>query len=123
MFIFIKAQAVSLTASLIDFLTTILIVELLHFWYVAGTIIGTIFGGIAYFLLGRSWVFASREKKMLPQMTRYLLVWIGYLILNAGFVVLITHYGGANYVLSKVSVSILLGISYNYWLQKKFVFK
>src|SRR5882724_10246917 len=121
MFTFIKAQAASLTASFIDFLTTVLVVELLHCWYVWGTIAGTVAGGIAYFLLGRAWVFTVTEKKMLPQIVRYLLVWVGYLLLNASCVFIITHYGGANYIVSKVCVSILLGISYNYGLQKKFV--
>ena len=123
MFTFIKAQAVSLTASFIDFLITVLVVELLHCWYVWGAIAGTVAGGVAYFSLGRVWVFAAAEKKMLPQMFRYLLVWVGYLLLNASCVFLITRYGGANYIVSKVCVSIILGISYNYGLQKKFVFK
>jgi putative flippase GtrA len=118
MFTFTKAQAVSLTASCTDFLVTIIVVEFLHGWYVSGTIAGTISGGITYFLLGRVWVFAATEKKILPQMTRYLLVWAGYLLLNASCVFLITRFGGANYIVSKVCVSILLGISYNYGLQK-----
>lgn len=123
MFTFIKAQAVSLTASCIDFLVTIFVVEFLGAWYVSGTIAGTVSGGITYFLLGRVWAFDATAKRMLPQMVRYLLVWVGYLLLNAGAVFLMTRYGGTNYVVSKVFVSILLAVSYNYVLQKKFVFK
>lgn len=123
MFTFIKAQTVSLTASCTDFLVTIFVVEFLHGWYVSGTIAGTISGGITYFLLGRVWVFAATEKKIFPQITRYLLVWAGYLLLNTGGVFLMTRYGETNYVVSKVCVSILLAVSYNYGLQKKFVFK
>ncbi len=123
MLTFIRAQAASLTASCIDFLTTILLVSVFHCWYMVGTVLGTIAGGIAYFSLGRSWIFDAKEKKLMPQVVRYLMVWIGYLLLNASFVFLITHYAGVNYIVSKVSVSILLGISYNYLLQKKFVFK
>jgi len=123
MFTFIKAQAVSLTASCIDFLVTIFVVVFLHGWYVSGTIAGTVSGGITYFLLGRAWAFSATEKKMLPQLTRYLLTWAGYLLLNAVAVYLMTRYGGMNYLASKVCVSIVLADSYNYALQKKFVFK
>jgi putative flippase GtrA len=123
MLTFIKAQAASLTASLVDFLTTILLVELLHCWYLWGTAAGTIAGGITYFLLGRTWVFSAAERKMLPQMVRYLLIWTGYLLLNAGAVFLITHYASVNYIFSKMGVSVLLGVSYNYGFQKYFVFK
>ncbi|PWT77874.1 MAG: GtrA family protein [Bacteroidetes bacterium] len=123
MFTFLKAQAVSLTASCIDFLATILIVEVLHDWYLWASITGTLLGGLTYFILGRNWVFGGINKKIGPQLARYFVVWIGYLILNAGFVYLITHYLGSNYVVSKVSVSVIMAISYNYLLQKKFVFK
>lgn len=41
MFTFLKAQAASLAASAVDFLVTIIAVELCGFWYVAGTIVGT----------------------------------------------------------------------------------
>jgi putative flippase GtrA len=123
MFTFIKAQATSLAASFVDFLITIVAVELLNCWYVWGTIAGTIAGGITYFSLGRSWVFSAEENKVLPQIYRYLIVWIGYLLLNAGFVFLITRFSGVNYIVSKILVSISLSVSYNYYLQKKFVFK
>jgi len=123
MLTFIKAQAISLTASLVDFLTTILIVEVFHGWYLWAAVTGTVVGGLTYFLLGRNWVFSAEHRKVIPQMARYLLVWTGYLVLNASFVYLITRFAGLNYVVSKVSVSVLLGISYNYLLQKKFVFK
>ncbi|HEX4849941.1 MAG TPA: GtrA family protein [Puia sp.] len=120
---FLKAQAISLTASCIDFLTTILIVEVLHDWYLWASIIGTLAGGITYFILGRNWVFGGFNKKMGPQLARYFVVWIGYLILNAGLVYVITTYLDSNYAVSKVSVSVIMAISYNYLLQKKFVFK
>ena len=123
MFTFFKAQAASLTATLVDFLVTIVLVEVFHCWYVIGSAVGTFSGGVTHFSLGRSWVFKARDGKIHTQIIKYLLVWIVYLLLNTGSVFLLTRYTGANYIYSKICVSILMGVSYNYVLHKKFVFK
>ncbi|GAC1440640.1 MAG: hypothetical protein NVSMB63_07310 [Sediminibacterium sp.] len=120
---FVKAQAAALAASLLDFSVTIVLVELFHAWYLAASIAGTVSGGIANFLLARIWVFNAREKMVHWQAVKFLLVWLGYLALISGGVYAVTNYGGISYVLSKILVSVILGISYNYVLQKRFVFK
>ncbi|WP_299825664.1 GtrA family protein [uncultured Pontibacter sp.] len=123
MFTFLKAQTASLVASAVDFLVTILAVELLGLWYVAGTVVGTVSGGITHFSLGRNWVFKASDKTIPAQAVKYFLVWNGSLILNASGVYVITHYGGVNYVYSKILTSLLVGIFYNYFIQKRYVFK
>lgn len=120
---FFKAQAASLAASLTDFLTTIFLVEVLGCWYLSASITGTILGGITHFLISRNWVFDAREKGIPRQVIKYILVWVGNLTLNGLGVFIITHYLNVNYVISKMVVSIIIGITYNYLLQKKFVFK
>ncbi|ARS35211.1 GtrA family protein [Pontibacter actiniarum] len=123
MFTFLKAQAASLAASAVDFLVTIIAVELCGFWYVAGTIVGTVSGGVTHFTLGRTWVFHAADKTIPAQAIKYFLVWNGSLLLNASGVYVITHYGGVNYVYSKVITSVLVGFFYNYLIQKRYVFK
>lgn len=120
---FVKAQAASLAATIIDFSTTVILVEWFHCWYLTASITGTISGGIANFMLGRKWVFVATAKTIPVQAFKYLLVWVGNLLLVSAGVYLLTHYGGVSYVVSKVIVSVIVGISYNYLLQKKFVFK
>ncbi len=120
---FIKAQAASLAASLTDFLTTIFLVEVLRCWYLSASLTGTILGGVTHFLISRIWVFDAREKGIPKQVVKYILVWMGNLTLNGLGVFIITHYLNVNYVISKIVVSIIIGITYNYLLQKKFVFK
>jgi putative flippase GtrA len=122
MLTFLKAQAASLIASLIDFLVTVLAVEVLGMVYVAATVTGNISGGVSNFLLGRQWVFDAADKQAKKQAFRYLLVWCGNLALNAGGMYLLADYWHVNYALSKVLVSVLVGISYNYLLQKTYVF-
>ncbi|MEB0260138.1 MULTISPECIES: GtrA family protein [unclassified Mucilaginibacter] len=120
---FVKAQASSFIASLIDFLTTIVCKEVFLIWYVTASFIGTVAGGFTNFALGRAWVFRKRKEKTIPlQAFKYLLVWCGNLALNTLGVFLVTHYIKLDYKISKIVVSFTVGITYNYFLQKKFVF-
>lgn len=120
---FVKAQASSFIASLFDFLTTVVCKEFFYLWYVIANIIGTIVGGVTNFALGRIWVFHGEKKGGVPQQVfKYILVWAGNAFLNTGGVFLVTHYIGLSYIISKVIVSLIVGFSYNYILQKKFVF-
>lgn len=132
---FLKAQASSLTASIVDFTATIVLKEVFHIWYLAASVLGTITGGIVNFLINRNWVFETgnnhkvivteygdKNRHVRLQAVRYLLVWTGNLGLNAAGVYLITHYCGVSYMISKIVVSLVVGISYNYLLQKRFVF-
>ena len=120
---FIKAQAASFVSSLVDYGSTISLVEFMGFWYVAGSSTGTIVGGITNFSLGRHWVFRGGERERNIQLLRYLLVWTGYLLLMTSGVFLLTHYGHFNYLVSKTSLSFFLAVAYNYPLQKRFVFR
>ncbi len=120
---FIKAQAASLAATIVDFSTTLILVELFHCWYLTGSVTGTVAGGVTNFMMGRQWVFRATEKGVPLQALKYLLVWTGNLVLVSGGVYILTHYGDVKYIVSKIIVSIIVGFTYNYLMQKKFVFK
>ena len=119
---FARAQIASLVASIVDFWVTIILKEWLGFWYVSASATGTIAGRVTNFSMGRQWVFKSFNRQTEIQLFRYLLVWLGYLILTTSGVYLLTHYTPMTYLISKVIVSLFMAISYNYPLQKKFVF-
>lgn len=123
MFTFLRAQAASLVASGVDFMMTILAVELAGLWYVTGAVVGTVSGGVTHFSLGRTWVFQASDKTIPTQFLKYFMVWNGSLVLNASGVYVVTQYGGVNYIYSKVLVSLFVGFSYNYIIQKKYVFR
>ena len=136
---FIKAQAASLAATCFDFLTTFVLVSFFTWcgwegsWSgVAASATGNIAGGVLNFMIGRLWVFNAAQGKIEGQFIKYALVWTGSLLLNAGGVFMITHYIGANYanvpnatavMIAKTVTAIVVGVGYNYVLQKKFVFK
>lgn len=123
MYTFAKAQIASFAASMVDYFLTIICVELFGFWYLAGSGTGTIIGGLTNFSLGRRWVFRGGETERRIQLFRYCMVWLGYLLLVTFGVYLLTHLGGFNYLVSKITVTLFLAIAYNYPLQKRFVFR
>lgn len=120
---FLKANASSLIASFCDYLVTIIFKQFLQVDAVIASIIGTIFGGVINFLIGRYWAFKSVKVPIAEQGKRYLLTWTGNLILNAlGVYVLISHCG-VQYLIAKVATSLTVSIAYNYPIQKFYVFK
>lgn len=120
---FVKAQAASLAATIVDFSVFIVLTEWFNCWYLAASITGTISGGVTNFLLGRVWVFDATQGKIPRQALKYVLVWIGNLLLVSGGVFMVTEYARITPLASKIIVSLIVGFSYNYLLQKKFVFK
>ena len=119
---FIKAQASSVFSTSVDFLTTIVLKEFFGVWYVLASFLGTIAGGAINFALGRRWVFDSREKGVSLQLIKYIIIWCGNLFLTTFGVFVVAHYVGLSYIISKIIVAVVVGIGYNYMLQKKFVF-
>ena len=120
---FFKAQAASLTATVVDFSVTVILKEWLHCWYLLASILGTVSGGMVNFSMNRRWVFSARDKKMHRQAIKYMIVWGGNLVLVSAGVFILTNYGGFSYLVSKITVSLIVGFFYNYTLQKRFVFK
>lgn len=120
---FIKANVASLAASAFDYAVTIVLVTFFHVDPFKASITGTVCGGILNFFMGRLWVFDSRVTRMHQQALKYLLVWVGNLILNAGGLFLLLKVLHLHYLPSKIAVSLIVGFGYNYVMQKKFVFK
>lgn len=121
---FIKAQAALIAGSLADFLVIILLVQVFNCWYITGNVAGNVTGAIAQFILSRKWVFTTVKQKTTVsiQVIKFVLMWIGNIALSALGVYLLTQYMHIHYLLSKVIISALLGVSYTYLLSKKFVF-
>jgi putative flippase GtrA len=119
---FIKVQLASILGSLVDYIVTILLTEVFACWYLAANLAGNIFGGTVQFLLCKNWVFKNASGKMHIQATKFVLVFAGNLLLSALGVYILTSFLRINYLISKTITSVILGVSYNYYMQKKFVF-
>ena len=123
MITFSKAQLASLLATGVDFLVTWLLIRLAGAPILAGGATGTICGGVTHFLVSRNWVFDASEDKWAAQLNRYVLVWIGNLLLNVSLLWLVTHYTGIGGMYAKVITAVSVAVCYNYTLQKRYVFK
>ena len=123
MLTFLKANLSSSIASFIDYLATIFLVSFFRVDVIKASVTGTVCGGVVNFVIGRNWVFSSKESKVHHQAYRYGLVWVGNLALNTAGVYVFTKLLKVYYVISKAFVSLVVGFFYNYTLQKRFVFK
>ncbi|GAA4451343.1 MAG: GtrA family protein [Chitinophagaceae bacterium] len=120
---FFRAQASSIIATLVDFTTTIVLKELFGLWYVLANITGVTCGGVTNFLINKDWVFNESKRGVHVQAGRYFLIWSGNFLLNAGGVWLLTQSSDLGYLHAKMIVSLILAFTYNFFLQKHFVFK
>ncbi|TDX01675.1 GtrA family protein [Dinghuibacter silviterrae] len=110
----------AIAASLVDFLVFGLLVH--TGWMKVGpaTATGMVCGGILAFVMGRTWVFDARQGAALGQGIRYGLVWIGNIVLSTLLVkALAVH---VHYMVARVGVSVVMGLTYSYFMQRWFVF-
>ncbi|NDE09655.1 MAG: GtrA family protein [Chitinophagia bacterium] len=121
--IFWKVNIAAIIASLADFLFTFLLKYIGHLDAVLASILGTIFGGVINFLIGRVWVFKTSQTNFSEQGKKYFLIWLGNLLLNASGVYLLIKIMGVQYLIAKMITAITVAIGYNYPLQKGYVFK
>lgn len=120
---FSKAQLSAQLATLIDFAITIIFAELIGLWYVAATLLGAISGGVANCLINYQWVFDNTcllNKKSVA--LRYSLVWCGSILFNTLGTYLLTELSGRHFILAKVVVAVIIGVFWNYRLQRFFVY-
>lgn len=123
MFTFVKSQTASLIATGADFGATILLVQVFGVWDALGSVLGNVVGAVVNFTVSRHWVFAAAHVPHGHQLWRYGVVWLGYIALSFALFVGITSQVEIHYVVVKIGVAIVLSVSYNYVLQKRFVFK
>jgi len=119
---FIKVQIGSILGSLADFAITILCTEFGLSWYLFSNLMGNCAGGLIQFTLSRRWIFKKNGTNISRQLIKYVVFFLGNLFLSGLGVYLLTQYLHINYIVSKLICSILLGISYNFYMQKYFVF-
>jgi len=119
---YLKAQTTAILGSLVDFLVTLILHKLLHYNIIISNFIGNICGAITQFILSRNWAFKAGDGKISLQIIKYIIVWVGNLLLSAGGVYFFAYCLHLDGIISKIITSVILGLTYNYIMQKKFVF-
>ena len=121
--LFFRYYVVAVLATITDFLVFIILSEIISFWYVSSTFISTICGGIIAFLLNRNWTFMGKDGKLSIQAIKYFIVWGGSILLNTLGIYLIVENTSIEEITSKIIISIIVGVGYNFFMNKYFVFK
>lgn len=119
---FFKAQCSAWIASAIDFGTTIILAHVFGLWYGYSTFIGALNGGIANCLINYRWVFHAFEMKKRNIAIRYLVVWGGSILLNTYGTYILTELSDQYFMFSKIIVSVIVAVFWNYQMQYRFVF-
>lgn len=119
---FCKAETSAAVASAVDFAVTLILAELLGVWYGYATFIGTLSGGVVNCSVNYRWVFTAQRMGKVQIAMRYLLVWVGSILLNTLFTYLVTEFVGISYIIAKVAVAVMVAILWNYKMQRSYVF-
>jgi putative flippase GtrA len=150
-FKFLRAQLVSQIATWVDNLSAFGLKKLMDFSgikflsffsyrieaYVGATMVGQIFGGIVNCIINYRWTFKARSVKKKYMIIKFVLVWIGSLILNTiGTYQLTEALRRVNwlsdklgyrfddiFIVAKLCVALFVGILWNYNMQCYFVYK
>lgn len=120
---FTRSQVTAASASLVDFGLLFFLTEVVGLWYVASVACGAAAGATTNFLLNRHWTFNAAHDRWHDQAFRYFAVSSGSLLLNTGGTWAVTEWGQLPYGFSVFIVSFVVGLSFNYPLQRYFVFK
>lgn len=136
-FTFAKALVSSQLASLVDILITFLLANVFGLYYVVSTFIGSVSGGVFNCIVNYGWTFNAHDCPKRNIAVKYFIVWGGSLLLNTYGTYIITEWikdihltermAGFAYtnvfMIPKIAVAVLVGIFWNYMLQKYFVFR
>ncbi len=120
---FIKYNTVALLATSIDFGTFLFLKNILGIWYVLSGLMGSINGGIVAFTLNRNWVFISKDPNIKVQIIKYLLTWLGSILLNTYGLYLLVENTNINETIAKIIMAVLIGITYNFLISRFLIFK
>lgn len=120
---FCKAQCSAMVATGCDFSLTILLARFCHMWYANATLLGAVFGGLVNCCINYRWVFHAFGMKKKYVALRYVVVWLGSIVLNTAGTYQFTEILGINFVAVKAMVAVMVAVLWNYQMQKHFVFK
>jgi putative flippase GtrA len=120
--VFGRHQVGALTATAVDFLVMVALVELLRAPPAMAAATGALAGATTNFILGRRWVFRARSGAVLAQAGRYAAVSAASAGWNALGEYVLHDAGHVGYVVARVVVSVVVGLAWNFPLQRRFVF-
>jgi len=123
LFSFLKYNIVSLLATALDFTVFVILTKLLGTWYVLAAAISAVSGGMLAFWFNRNWVFDSKTGHIKNQAMKYIIVWISSILLNTIGIFLMVENTNLKPLYAKIIVAILVGVFFNFLMNKYYVFR
>lgn len=120
---FSRSALTSLFTTALDFGTLAGLVELAGVNYVLATWLGTVVGSLSNFTINRVWAFDARDRPPTGQFARFVLVQAAASFLHTGGVWFFTGVLGMPYQASKIIISVLVYLGWNYPMNRWFVFR
>lgn len=124
LFMLLKAEGSAGAASIVDFGLAIGLTYLAGVPYAWANLIGVVSGGVTNCTVNMRYVFADSPRSRRGIIWRYLLVWFGSMCFNGLGTNAVTSLVGAQwFVVVKSCVALVVALSFNYPMQRRFVFK
>jgi len=121
-YIFAKAQASAFTGGITDYLIMLVCTELLAIHYTVSIVLGGIIGAIINFSVNRYWAFQSRQSTVQRQLSKFITVVAGSILLKSSGTYFLTNWLSVDYKISRVIIDIIVSLGFNFTLQKYWVF-
>lgn len=111
------------SAAAVDLIFLYFFTDVLHIWYVLGTILAFCIAFIVSFMLQKYWTFLNHDHDMIPtQLTYYFCISLINLGLNTVLVYFFVDKVGQHYLVAQILTSGILAIE-SYFIYKHFIFK
>jgi len=134
---FLRAQFSSQISSLTDFVISIMCANVFGIYYGNATLIGNISGGMLNCFINYQWTFKAKGINVTHILIKFVLVWLVSIFLNRQGTILFTklvleHIPMSSmpsivvenvFLIPKIVVSIIVGLVWNYNMQRLFVYK
>lgn len=120
---FAKAQTSALLATGCDYLMRVFLDKVVGFSYVSATFFGAVTGGIVNCIINYQWAFRGNDSRKRDVFWRYLIVWVGSVLLNTGGTAFFKEVVGLQAYTAMMLTSVLVALLWNYTMQRVFVFK
>jgi putative flippase GtrA len=118
-----KAQVSSFAGGMTDYGVMLVLTEFFNVYYLLSIVVGGLIGAVVNFSINRYWTFKATENRKREQLPKFITVVVGSISLKSGGTWLMTEFLHIDYRISRIIVDGIVAISWNFTLQKLWVFK
>ncbi len=123
---FLKAQISAMIGGVCDYFIMVFFTQVFHVHYTISIVIGGVLGAVINFSLNKTWTFMSKKmpykNSFRIQMLKFIFVVANSIFLKSFGTYLITTYIHIDYRISRIIVDLIVSLTFNYNLQKYWVF-